>query len=43
MPKAGDERIAYCKNCGRETTWRSVNWVLKSFWMCLTCEMREAA
>jgi hypothetical protein len=42
MPKAGDEHIASCKKCGRKTTWRYVHWVVKTFWMCLTCEARRA-
>jgi hypothetical protein len=43
MPKKGDQRTAYCKKCGRQTTWIYVNWVLKQFWLCLTCETRAAA
>ena len=42
MPKAGDECIASCKKRGRKTTWRYANWVLKTFWMCFTCEARRA-
>jgi hypothetical protein len=48
MPKKGDHRTAPCKKCRRDTTWRYVNWVyvywiVKSSWMCVTCQAREAA
>jgi|RhiMetdeSRZDD1v2_1073273.scaffolds.fasta_scaffold547958_5 hypothetical protein len=41
MPNAGEESTAYCKKCERKTTWRYVNWVLKTFWLCLVCETRR--
>ena len=43
MPQKGEKRIVYCKKCKRDTTWIYVNWVLKQFWLCLTCETQLSA